>query len=62
MDGRSREHLARYGLVEVGNEWSEPSRQNGPAPGEIAADIVEQKFSARREKAGKQKFSARWEN
>lgn len=34
-----REHLRQYGLVEVGNEWVEPRREAGPAPGEIAADI-----------------------
>ena len=34
-----REHLRQYGLTEVGNEWVEPKREIGPAPGEIAADI-----------------------
>jgi hypothetical protein len=37
-----REHLAQYGLVEVGNEWdafTRPQRELGPAPGEIRDDI-----------------------
>jgi hypothetical protein len=34
-----RAHLQQYGLTEVGNEWAEPKRELGPAPGEIAADI-----------------------
>lgn len=37
-----REHLQRFGLVEVGNEWetvSRPVRPVEPAPGDIAADI-----------------------
>lgn len=37
-----REHLRRFGLVEVGNEWdafTRPQHPALPAPGEIAADI-----------------------
>jgi hypothetical protein len=37
-----REHLQRYGLIELGNEWNavtRPQRVFGPMPGEIAQDI-----------------------
>jgi hypothetical protein len=34
-----RDHLRQHGLVEVGNDWAEPKREAGPAPGEIAQDI-----------------------
>lgn len=40
-----REHLQRYGLVEVGNEWeafSKPRVPAGPEPGEIAAEVKRQ--------------------
>jgi hypothetical protein len=40
-----REHLGRYGLVEIGNEWdafTRPHRELGPAPGEIRNDIKRQ--------------------
>jgi hypothetical protein len=34
-----REHLNRYGLVEVGNERRPLPAAAGPAPGEVAQDI-----------------------
>jgi hypothetical protein len=41
-----REHLALYGLVEVGNEWEAFSRPQrpppGPEPGEVAAEVKRQ--------------------
>ena len=40
-----REHLGRYGLVEIGNEWdafTRPQRELGPATGEIREDIKRQ--------------------
>jgi hypothetical protein len=42
---RHREHLGRYGLTEIGNEWdafTQPRRELGPAPGEIRDDIKRQ--------------------
>lgn len=47
IQGRAqhREHLARFGLIEVGNErapFEAPRPPPGPAPGEIALDVKRQ--------------------
>lgn len=39
-----REHLSRYGLTEVGNEWSSMTERPAPdpAPGEVAEEVKRQ--------------------
>ncbi len=35
-----RDHLRAHGCFEVGNEWTEPKRPEGPAKGDVARDVI----------------------